>query len=340
MAIHPVSRRSVIGGLAATAAAASPFGGASAQSYPSRRISVTIPTGQGGGAERIARPFDAAWGPLLNNTQFEYSFFPGAAGQIGYELYIKRRPRDGHNLLFGNMAGELIMYVTQKPDYNFPRDYIYFSQMEVDDSCIYVRRESPFKTIQDVVNAAKKRILNVAVSRIPTQTSIAVLALGDATGSRYNLIPYGGGNPTYIAVLNGEVDVGASPMIGVMTLMEKFKILGVFNRKRNLYADVSENAPTVNSVFGTDIPDLFTSRAWGVHTEWADKNPELFALLERTAEKAHASQVFRDGYKKTGADGRNLVYGDRKACTEFAMNTIELAKRYEKVLTAKRGKRG
>ena len=142
---------------------------------------------------------------------------------------------------------------------------------------------SPFKTIQDVVNAAKKRVLNVAVSRIPTQTSIAVLALGDATGSRYNLIPYGGGNPTYIAVLNGEVDIGASPMIGVMTLMEKFKILGVFNRKQNLYADVSENAPTVNSVFGTDIPDLFTSRAWGVHTEWADKNPELFAMLERTA---------------------------------------------------------
>jgi tripartite-type tricarboxylate transporter receptor subunit TctC len=335
-----VSRRSVVGGLAATAAAASPFDGAPAQTYPNRRFSVVIPTGQGGGAERIARPFDAAWGPLLNKTQFEYSFFPGAAGQIGYELYVKRRPKDGHNLLFGNMAGELIMYVTQKPDYNFPRDYFYFSQMEVDDSCIYVRRDSPFKTIQDVVNAGKKRILNVAVSRIPTQTSIAVLALGDATGSRYNLIPYGGGNPTYIAVMNGEVDIGASPMIGVMTLKEKFKIVGVFNRKQNLYADVSENAPTVNSVFGTDIPDLFTSRAWGVHTEWADKNPELFAMLERTAQEAHASEVFREGYRKTGADGRNLVYGDRKACTDFALATIELAKRYESVLTAKRGKRG
>jgi tripartite-type tricarboxylate transporter receptor subunit TctC len=334
-----IPRRRFVGGLAATAGlAAAPFG-ASAQTYPNRRFSVVIPTGQGGGAERIARPFDAAWGPLLK-TQFEYQFFPGASGQIGYELYVKRRPRDGHNFLFGNMAGELIMYVVQKPDYNFPRDYFYFSQVEIDDSCIYVNRNSPFKTIQDVVNAAKKRTLNVAVSRIPTQTSIAVLALADATGSRYNLIPYGGGNPTYIAVLNGEVDVGAGPMIGVMTLIEKFKILGVFNRKQNLYADVSENAPTINSVFGTDIPDLFTSRAWGVHAEWAEKNPEQFALLERTAREAHASEVFREGYRKTGADGRNLVYGDRKACMDFALKTIELAKRYEKVLTAKRGKRG
>ena len=57
-------RRSFVGGLAASAglAAAAPFTGASAQTYPNRRMSVIIPTGQGGGAERIARPFDAAWG--------------------------------------------------------------------------------------------------------------------------------------------------------------------------------------------------------------------------------------------------------------------------------------
>jgi tripartite-type tricarboxylate transporter receptor subunit TctC len=332
-------RRGFVGGLAASGlVAAAPLSGASAQTYPSRKFSVVIPTGQGGGAERIARPFDAAWGPILK-TQFEYSFFPGASGQIGYELYVKRRPRDGHNFLFGNMGAELIMYVVQKPDYNFPRDFIYFSQMEVDDSCIYVNRNSPFKTIQDVVAAAKKRTLNVAVSRIPTQTSIAVLSLADATGSTFNLIPYGGGNPTYIAVLNGEVDVGAGPMVGVMTLIEKFKVLGVFNRKRNIYAGLTENAPTVNAVFGIDIPDLFTSRAWGVHAEWADKNPEQFALLERTSREAHASPVFREAYKKTGATDLNLHYGDRKACTEYALKTLELARRYEKVLSAKRGKR-
>ena len=75
-------RRSFVGGLAASAglAATAPFNGASAQSYPNRRISVIIPTGQGGGAERIARPFDMAWGPMLK-TQFEYTFHPGASGQ-------------------------------------------------------------------------------------------------------------------------------------------------------------------------------------------------------------------------------------------------------------------
>src|SRR5262245_51433079 len=60
-----IPRRQFVGGLAASAAIAAAPLGAAAQTYPNRRISVIIPTGQGGGAERIARPFDAAWGALL-----------------------------------------------------------------------------------------------------------------------------------------------------------------------------------------------------------------------------------------------------------------------------------
>jgi tripartite-type tricarboxylate transporter receptor subunit TctC len=62
-----VARRGFVGGLTASAGlmATAPFSSAAAQSYPNRRISVVIPTGQGGGAERIARPVDSAWGPLL-----------------------------------------------------------------------------------------------------------------------------------------------------------------------------------------------------------------------------------------------------------------------------------
>ena len=125
------------------------------------------------------------------------------------------------------------------------------------------------------------------MSRIPHPCSIGLLALGEATKSRYNLMPYGGGNPTYIAVLNGEADIGALPMTGVLTLSEKFKVLGVFNRTKNNFAELSDNAPLINKVFGTDIPDLYSARAWAVHTEWADKNPKLFELLERTSKEAH-----------------------------------------------------
>jgi hypothetical protein len=235
------------------------------------------------------------------------------------------------------MGPEMIMYTTQRPDYNFPRDFIYFSMVDIDDSIIFASRTSPYKSIEQVVDAAKKRPLNVAVSRIPHPCTIGLLALGEATKSRYNFIPYGGGNPTYIAILNGEAEVGALPMTGVTMLPEKFKVLGVFNRTENRFADISDNAPLINKVFGTDIPDLYSARAWAVHTEWADKNPKLFELLERTSKQAHESPVFWEAYKKTGASTNALVYGDRAACTKYALATVELARRYEDVLTAKRG---
>lgn len=330
-----LTRRTFCAGAAAVAASPFAIGRAGAQTYPERKIQVVIPTGQGGGAERLARAFDDAWSKILKQP-FEYSFHPGAAGQIGYELFVKRRPKDGHNMLFGNMGPEMIMYTVQKPDYKFPEDFIYFCRMDIDDSCIFVSRNSPFKDVKSIVEAAKKKTLNVAVSRIPHPASIGLLALGEATGAQFNLVPYGGGNPTYIAVLNGEADIGALPITGVMSLSNKFKVVGVFNRKENIFASKTENAPTINSVFNTNIPDLYSSRSWAIHTEWADKNPEKFALLEKTAQEAHASPLFREAFAKTGSPVEALVYGDRKVCTEYAQAMVELARRYEKALSARR----
>src|SRR5262245_24403786 len=193
MANSNAARRRLLQGMAAAAAAAW-LPGARAQSFPSGNIRVVVPTGQGGGADRLARVFDDFWGPLLK-THFEYQFFPGAAGQVGYEVYLNKREKDAHNLLFGNMGPEMIMYALQKPPYKYPDDYQYFCRLDVDDSVVYVRRQSPFKRVEDLVAEAKKRVVNVAVSRLPHPASIGMLALGNAQKARFNLVPYGGGNP-------------------------------------------------------------------------------------------------------------------------------------------------
>jgi tripartite-type tricarboxylate transporter receptor subunit TctC len=331
-----ISRRTFGAGAAAGLAAGLLGGRAFAQQdYPSQNFRVVIPTGQGGGAERLARAFDDVWSKSLGQ-QFEYSFHPGAAGQIGYELFVNRREHDGYNLLFGNMGPEMIMYAVQKPNYQFPKDFTYFCRMDVDDSCIFVKRDSDIKDVKQVVEMAKKEPLNVAVSRIPHPASIGMLALGEATGAKFNLIPYGGGNPTYIAVLNGEATVGALPITGVLSLSDRLKVIGVFNRRENLFAKMTEDAPLINSVFGTDIPDLYSSRAWAIHADWASQNPEKFERLQKTAEEAHASQQFREAFAKTGAPVEALKYGDREVCLDYAQRMVELAKRYESVLSAQK----
>jgi tripartite-type tricarboxylate transporter receptor subunit TctC len=331
---HPMlTRRSA---LAAGLAAASLPGFAAAQaSFPARNFRVVIPTGQGGGADRLARSFDDSWGRLLGR-QFEYEFFPGAAGQVGYELFTSRRDADGYNLLFGNMGPEMIMYALQKPKFRFPEDLVYFCRIDVDDSCVFVRRESPFRRIEDVVAEAKKRPLNTATSRIPHPASIGILALGEATQSRFNLIPYAGGNPTLVAVMSGEADIGVLPIAGVTAQQDRLRVLGVFNRE-NIVAAKTENAPPINSVFGTSIPDLYSSRSWAIHARAIERYPDRFKLLQETAVKAHADAAFRDAYVKTGAPIETLKFGDRAVCTEYALAMIELANRYAAQLTARRG---
>src|SRR5918995_7252226 len=322
-------RRIVAGGAAALALG--PLRG-HAQAFPSKNMRVVIPTAQGGGADRLARVFDDFWGPLLK-ANFEYGFFAGAAGQVGYELYLNKRERDGHNLLFGNMGPEMIMYALQKPPYRFPEDYQYFCRLDVDDSVLFVSRGSKFKRIEDVVDEAKRRTVNVATSRLPHPASIGVLALGAATKAKFNLVPYGGGNPTMVSVMNGEADCGALPIAGVVAAREKLQVLGVFN-DQNTMGRYTDNAPAVNAVFGTKIPPLYSSRSWAIHTEAIEKFPERFALLEKTAKQVFDNPKYKEEYAKTGAPVETIQYGDRELCNRYVKGMIELANEYRALLTA------
>jgi tripartite-type tricarboxylate transporter receptor subunit TctC len=297
-------------------------------------MKVVIPTGQGGGADRLARSFSDIWKKYLG-ANFEYEFFPGAAGQVGYEVYVGRKERDAYNLLFGNMGAEMIMYALQDPKYKFPQDFVYFCGVDIDDSCVFVRTESPFRTIEDVVAAAKKRPLTTAGSRLPHPASIGVLALGDATGAKFNIVPYGGGNPTMIAVLNGEADIGILPMANPISMGERTRILTVFNSKNKLAAK-SGNAPPVNQVFNTKIPDLYSARSWAIHTAAIDNYPDRYQKLATTAKKVFDDPEYKTLYEKTGAPFESIEYQDRESCTKYALAMVEFAKKYKAILTAKK----
>jgi len=232
------------------------------------------------------------------------------------------------------MGPEMIMYALRKPKYRFPEDYQYFCRTDVDDSVIFVRKQSKMQKLEDLAAEAKKRSVNVAVSRLPHPASIGMLALGGAIKGKFNLVPYGGGNPTQVAVLNGEADCGALPLAGVVALGDQLRVLGVFNDEFKL-GSYTNNCPPVNKVFGTDLPDLSSSRSWAIHSEAIEKYPERFALLEKTSRQVFDDPAYKEAYKKTGAPVETIQYGDRALCTKYAKSMIELANEYRSLLTAK-----
>ena len=162
------SRRKFIQSASATFGASAltmlPIQMAFAAAFPERNIKVYVPTREGGGADRNLRAVSSIWKNHLK-TNFEPSFYPGAAGRVGYEKYMGLAKDDCYHLLFGNMGPEVLNWVVKKPTFDL-NSYFYFGQMDRDPGMIFVGRKSKFKNIDDKVAEGKKRTMNVGVSRL------------------------------------------------------------------------------------------------------------------------------------------------------------------------------
>src|SRR3546814_8948355 len=95
---------------------------------------------------------------------------------------------------------------------------------------LFVAANSPIQSIEQLVDEGKKRTVNISVSRLPHPASIGVLALGEATGADFQLVPYGGGNPSAMAAVTGEVDACALPLANPIKLGEQVRILTTFGK--------------------------------------------------------------------------------------------------------------
>jgi tripartite-type tricarboxylate transporter receptor subunit TctC len=226
----PTDRRAFLKGtVAAGAAAALPFGSALGAGFPERNMQIYVPTREGGGADRNQRAFTGVWKKYLN-AEFEASFYPGAAGRVGYEKYMGLAKPDCHELIFGNMGPEVLNWVVEPPTFDL-NDFMYIARVDQDPGIVFVKRDGPLQTIDDIVAEGKKRTLNVGVSRLAHPATLGILALGRHTGASFNPIPLSGGKNTRAGVETGEMDLAALPAGGIVKkeaidkYPDRFKIL-------------------------------------------------------------------------------------------------------------------
>ena len=331
------TRRSFLQGsavaLGAGALAGVPFRGAAAADFPSRTIEVIVPTREGGGADRNLRAVTGVWKKYLNGATFEPGFYPGASGRVGYEVYMGKREPNPHNLLFGNMGPEVLNWVVQPPEsFQFPGDYKYFAHVDLDPSVIFVQADGPFQTIEDVVAEGKRRTLSVATSRLAHPASLGVLALGEATGAKFNLIPFSGGRNTIAAVVTGETDLGTLPSGGVVARGDVIRIVLMFN-DTNPLGEKANNAPVVNDVFGTSLPPLVSSRAFALHSATFEQFPDEVAMLQDSLKQAFEDPAYKEAIVQTGAPWEVIAYGGMEACEAYVRNIIEVGERFKPLLT-------
>ena len=325
-----LSRRKFLGTSAATSGLmlAAP-NIARAAGYPERNISVIIPTREGGGADRNFRAFTSIWKEKLG-TEFEPGFFPGASGRVGYEVCMGKNERDAYSLIFGNMGPEVLNWAMQAPNFDV-NDYFYFGRVDTDPGALFVGAESKLQTLDDIIAEGKKRKLNVGTSRMAHPASIGLLSLGEVTGAQFNLIPLSGGKNTVAGAVTGEVDFSVLTSGSVIAAGDAVKTLLVFGENR--VGERLDNAPSMNDVYGTDLPEMLSSRAFGIHKKAADDHPDRMDKLMTTFKAAFDDPALLEAYVAQKGTPEYLNYGGVEECEAFKSAMLELGAKYKALLT-------
>lgn len=328
------SRRAFLQGtVAAGAAAALPIGSAFGAGFPERNMQVYVPTREGGGADRNLRAFSEIWKKYLN-TNFEGAYYPGGAGRVAYEKYMGLAKADCHELIFGNLGPEVLNWVVEPPTFNLD-DFLYFARVDEDPGILFVKRDSPLQTIDDIVAEGKKRTLNVGVSRLAHPATLGALALAKHTGAKFNPIPLSGGKNTRAGVETGEMDFGALPSGGVVEFSKNFKIVLMMTHK-NPIPNQTDNAPLINAHFGMNLPSLVAGmRGFGIKKEAIDKYPDRYKMLTDTLVKVFDDPDYKTAIEKTGAPWELIGYGGPEECAAYAKAMMDIGAEYKDLLTGK-----
>ena len=298
--------------------------------FPDRKIKVYIPTRAGGGADRNFRNFGGVWKNYLN-VDLEPSFFPGAAGRVGYETYMGKAADDCYELIFGNMGPEVLNWVVKKPTFSLD-DYFYFMMVDADPGSVFISEKSPMKTLEDVIAEGKKRTLTVATSRLAHPASLGMLVLANKTGMKVNLIPLSGGKNTRNGVLTGEVDLGVLPVTTVLR-RKGIKVLGLFDEK-NLVSQHTPGAVLINTEYKLGIPPLPAgARAFGIKTSAAEKHPDRFEILRKTGAQVATDPAYKEAVAKGKGVWELIAPGGIEDCRKYVQNITALGQEYRGLLT-------
>jgi tripartite-type tricarboxylate transporter receptor subunit TctC len=201
-----LGRRQVVAGLAASSAALTLPQFAWAQAWPDRPINFICPWPAGGTADATMRALALAAGRALNQSMVVENK-AGASGMLGLKAMLAAKP-DGYTV------GQIPISVTRFSQLGAvqidpAKDITYLARTSGQTFGIAVRAESPYRTLADLVNAAKASPgkLPYGTSGVGGATHVGMEEFLAAAGAQMNHIPYKGGAPALQDVLGGQLDV-------------------------------------------------------------------------------------------------------------------------------------
>lgn len=266
--------------------------------YPDRPIRVIVPFAPGGGGDTLARMVlnkiaeQQGWTIVIDNRA-------GAGGNIGTAAAAKAEP-DGYTLAYGTNGTHGINQALYKSTGFDPvKDFAPISRFTQIALLVVTNPAVPANSAKELVAFLKANPdkVNVASAGNGTTSHLAQVMFANATGVRYQHVPYRGGGPAKIDLMSGQVQMMIEIMPSVLALAREGKLHGLAVTTARRWP----LAPDIPTLAEDTLPG-FEVTAWDGWWAPAGTPKDIIATLNAAARKALADPQLRDALLKSGAE--------------------------------------
>jgi tripartite-type tricarboxylate transporter receptor subunit TctC len=209
--------------------------------YPTRQITYLVVFDPGGQSDVEARRQQ----PLLEKALGQkviVTYKPGGGGALGWADMVRGRP-DGYVITGINLPQISILPLLQ--DVGFRTEQILpVTLFHRTPMLMVVRKDSPFKTVPEFIEAAKKNPGKIKMAATGTNGlgHVAAMRIRKLAGITTEYVPFTGNAPLMTALLGGHVDVAITVSSDAVAYQDRAIPLGIASEQR---VDILRDVPTL-----------------------------------------------------------------------------------------------
>ena len=267
--------------------------------FPEKPVRIVVPFAPGGGTDLIARTRGTVMAQDLGQPVV-IDNKPGAGTIIGTDA-VAKSPADGYTLVMATLAHVVNPSIQPKLPYVHEKAFTPVMLVGRSPNVLVVRADSPFRSVQDILTAARAKPgrLSFASQGAGTSAHLAGELFKSLTKTYITHIPYRGAGPALTDLMGGQVDMMFATAAAVGSFVEsgKLRALAVTTAERSPAAALAK-VPTVAE---SGVPGYVADSWYGLLAP-ATTPPAVIARLNAAAAKAAQSEVF-----KKRVEGEGLV---------------------------------
>jgi tripartite-type tricarboxylate transporter receptor subunit TctC len=180
-----------------------------AQDFPSRPMTLVVPYPAAGAADMFGRSMAQALEAALKQTVVVENR-PGAGGNVGM-TYVSRAKPDGYVIGLGTIGTQTInQFIYPEMQFDPEKDLMPIALVSTTPNVLSVAATSPWKNLQDVINAAKQakdKKLTYGTPGIGSSVHLTAAYFEAVTGIELLHIPFKGVSASLPALIGGQIDL-------------------------------------------------------------------------------------------------------------------------------------